>query len=214
MTPRIQYVTTPDGVRIAYATFGEGDGVPLVVLRPSRLSHVEAEWRFPLGSPFRAFERLAHGRRVVRLDVRGCGLSDRDVADRSLEVRVGDVATVLIVDDQKDVREPHALALEGAGYRVIQAESWASAVALLKATHAEVDLIVTDLVMPGDAGVDVFLQLRSEYGPIPVVVFSGYPNVMRLLHGVLDGVVEWLQKPLDVATVVQAVDRALHRVRA
>jgi FixJ family two-component response regulator len=46
------------------------------------------------------------------------------------------------------------------------------------------------------------------------VVFSGYPNVMRLLHGVLDGGVEWLQKPLDVATVVQAVDRALHRVRA
>jgi hypothetical protein len=37
MTPRIQYVTTPDGVRIAYATFAEGDGVPLVVLRPSQM---------------------------------------------------------------------------------------------------------------------------------------------------------------------------------
>jgi CheY-like chemotaxis protein len=124
------------------------------------------------------------------------------------------VATVLIVDDQEDVAAPHALALEGAGYRVIQAESWASAVALLKAPHAEVDLIVTDLVMPSDVGVDAFHRLQSEYGTIPVVVFSGYPNVMRLLHGVLDGGVEWLQKPLDVATVVQAVDRALHRVRA
>ena len=97
MTPRIQYVTTPDGVRIAYATFGEGDGVPLVVLRPSQLSHVEAEWRLSSQHPvgFRAFEQLASGRRVVRLDVRGGGLSDRDVTDRSLEARVGDVVTVV-----------------------------------------------------------------------------------------------------------------------
>jgi class 3 adenylate cyclase len=96
MTPRIQYVTTPDGVRIAYATFGEGDGVPLVALQSSFSSHVEAEWRLSqqLGL-LRAFERLAHGRRVVRLDVRGGGLSDRDVADRSLDTRVGDVATVV-----------------------------------------------------------------------------------------------------------------------
>jgi class 3 adenylate cyclase len=96
MTPRIQYVTTPDGVRIAYATFGEGDGVPLVVLRSAMFSHVEAEWR--LSQPLawvRTFERLAHGRRVVRLDVRGGGLSDRDVADRSLDAHVGDVATVV-----------------------------------------------------------------------------------------------------------------------
>ena len=64
MTPRIQYVTTPDGVRIAYATVGEGDGVPLVMLRPAQLSHVEAEWRLSQRlTGLRAFERLAHGRR-------------------------------------------------------------------------------------------------------------------------------------------------------
>src|SRR5262245_49796486 len=96
MTPRIYCITTPDGVRIAYATFGEGDGVPLVVLRPSQVSHVEAEWRLSRQlSEFGIFEQLASGRRVVRLDVRGGGLSDRDVADRSLEARVGDVATVV-----------------------------------------------------------------------------------------------------------------------
>jgi len=96
MTPRIQYVTTPDGVRIAYATFGEGDGVPLVVLRPSMLSHVEAEWRLSRRLLEGAVvEQLARGRRAVRLDVRGGGLSDRDVADRSLDARVGDVATVV-----------------------------------------------------------------------------------------------------------------------
>jgi pimeloyl-ACP methyl ester carboxylesterase len=97
MMPRIQYVTTPDGVRIAYATFGEGDGVPLVVLRSSQVSHVEAEWRLSRQlSEYGIFvEQLASGRRVVRLDVRGGGLSDRDVTDRSLDARVGDVETVV-----------------------------------------------------------------------------------------------------------------------
>jgi FixJ family two-component response regulator len=59
--------------------------------------------------------------------------------------------------------------------------------------------------------VEVFARLRREQGPIPVIVFSAYPRVMRLLDGVLEGVVEWLQKPLDVAIVVEAVDRAFDR---
>ena len=122
--------------------------------------------------------------------------------------------TVLIVEDQEDVREPNAVALEAAGYRVIEADSWSSALALVDEQHTEVDLILTDLLMPGDAGVNTFFRLRKEHGTIPVVVYSAYPNVMRLLRGVLDGVVEWLQKPLEVAIVVQAVDRALHRVRS
>jgi DNA-binding NtrC family response regulator len=123
------------------------------------------------------------------------------------------VRTVLIIEDEEDVREPNAVALENAGYRVIQAESWGRALALVGERHAEVDLILTDLLMPGDAGVKAFFRLRKEHGTIPVVVYSAYPNVMRLLHGVLDGVVEWLQKPLEVAIIVQAVDRALHRVQ-
>jgi DNA-binding NtrC family response regulator len=125
----------------------------------------------------------------------------------------GAVPTVLIIEDEEEVREPNAVALENAGYRVLQAESWRSALALVEEQHAQVVLILTDLVMPGDAGVDGFFRLRKEHGAIPVVVYSAYPNVMRLLHGVLDGVVEWLQKPLEVASVVRAVDRALQRLR-
>jgi DNA-binding NtrC family response regulator len=123
------------------------------------------------------------------------------------------VSTVLLVEDEEDVREPNAVALECAGYRVIRAESWGHALALTNEQHARFDVIVTDLVMPDRAGVADFSKLRKEQGPIPVIVFSAYPSVMRFLHGVLDGVVEWLHKPLDVAMVVEAVDRALHRVQ-
>ena len=96
MTQHVQYATTSDGVRIAYAVAGGGDGVPLVVLSPSLMSHVEAEWRLsPPIRDVRAVESLARGRRLVRLDSRGCGLSDRGVADYSLDARAGDVAAVV-----------------------------------------------------------------------------------------------------------------------
>src|SRR6185503_3305404 len=96
MTPHVQYATAADGARIAYTVFGEGDGVPLVVLAPSMLSHVGAEWHLsPRIRAVRAIEPLARGRRMVRLDLRGCGLSDRELADYSVDARVGDVAAVV-----------------------------------------------------------------------------------------------------------------------
>jgi len=95
MTPRIQYATTTDGVRIAYSTFGEGEGVPLVVLRPAMFSHVEAESRLPSGLfDGGALEQFARNRRVVRIDLRRSGLSERDVVDYSLDACIRDVAAV------------------------------------------------------------------------------------------------------------------------
>jgi len=96
MAPRVQYVTTPDGVRIAYTTFGDGDRVPVVVLRPALFSNVGAEWQLsPALASLLGDRELADRRRVVRLDPRGGGLSDRDVADRALDARVADVAAVV-----------------------------------------------------------------------------------------------------------------------
>ena len=118
---------------------------------------------------------------------------------------------VLLIEDQDDVREPNAAALERAGYRVIQAWSWGHALTISEREHPRVDVILTDLVMPDDAGVDAFARLFAQHGSIPVIVYSAYPAAMRLLGGVLDGVVEWLQKPMEVSHVVEAVDRAVHR---
>jgi two-component system OmpR family response regulator len=118
---------------------------------------------------------------------------------------------VLVIEDEDDVREPNATALERAGYRVLQATSWESALTLSEPGSENVALIVTDLVMPDRAGVQVFAQLRGRYGPIPAIVLSAYPRVMRLLDGVLEGVVDWIQKPLEVSALVSAVDAALAR---
>jgi two-component system, cell cycle sensor histidine kinase and response regulator CckA len=115
---------------------------------------------------------------------------------------------VLLIDDEDDSRGLVALVLERAGYRVTQARGWNDALSCTEGRDG-IRLIVTDIVMPDHAGVDVFNRLRSRCGAIPVIVLSGYPHAMRLLDGVLDGVVEWLRKPSEVETLVHAVNAAV-----
>src|SRR3990170_1625367 len=79
--PRIQYAKTSDGIRIAYATVGEG---PPLVRVLGWFTHVEFEWENPRFRRF--YERLARRFTLIRYDGRGMGLSDRDVSD--LEVVV------------------------------------------------------------------------------------------------------------------------------
>lgn len=88
--PHTQYARTSDGVDIAYSSIGAGE--PLVVLPWGSLSHLARQWRY---DEQRAWgEALASTRRVIRLDHRGTGLSDRD-ADLSLERAALDVDAVV-----------------------------------------------------------------------------------------------------------------------
>jgi class 3 adenylate cyclase len=89
-TPAIRYVRSPDGTNIAYWAVGDGEtfmwaGEPIV-------SHAEAEWRSAWHRQW--YEALASDFRLVKFDPRGCGLSDRNPDDLSLEARVSDVAAV------------------------------------------------------------------------------------------------------------------------
>jgi class 3 adenylate cyclase len=91
MEPRIQYAKTSDGVSIAYWTLGEG--MPFVATPSIPWSHIQREWQWP---GYRAFyEGLIRGRRLVRYDNRGSGLSDRDVNDYSLEAHILDMEAVV-----------------------------------------------------------------------------------------------------------------------
>lgn len=87
---QVRLLTSADGIRIAVADTGSGH--PLV--RAAHwLSHLEFDWASPIWRDFLA--ELAAGRRLVRYDERGTGLSDREVADMSFEAMVGDLETVV-----------------------------------------------------------------------------------------------------------------------
>ncbi len=90
MEQRIGYCTAPDGVRIAYATYGASTAPPLIHVCDLPLQ--EAIWSSPWGRAF--YEALAAVRRLVTLDLRGFGASQRDVADLSVGAHAGDVLAV------------------------------------------------------------------------------------------------------------------------
>lgn len=88
--PRIRYARTADGVSIAFWTLGEG--APLVYLVGGPWSHIEL-WQIP--ECRRWYERLARHRMLVRYDVRGTALSERNVSDYSFDALVSDLEAVV-----------------------------------------------------------------------------------------------------------------------
>ena len=86
---QIRFCKSSDGTRLAYAITGSG---PPIVKAPHWLTHLEYEWRSPIWRPW--IEALSRGNTLVRTDVRGCGLSDREIADLSLEAYVRDLEAV------------------------------------------------------------------------------------------------------------------------
>jgi pimeloyl-ACP methyl ester carboxylesterase len=90
MEQRIRFCTARDGVRLAYAVSGKG---PPLVRAPHWLTHLEFDWKSPVWRPW--LETLSSRHTLVRFDPRGCGLSDRDVADVSFDAWVSDMETVV-----------------------------------------------------------------------------------------------------------------------
>ena len=90
MEPSIQYAQTADGVSIAFSTLG--DGAPLVYA-PLFFSHIQLEWQFT--EYRRWYQRLAARRMLIRYDGRGTGLSDRNIAEYSLDASVLDLEAVV-----------------------------------------------------------------------------------------------------------------------
>jgi pimeloyl-ACP methyl ester carboxylesterase len=90
MSHSVQYVSTDDGVGIAYWMTGEG--VPLVIPPILTTSHLEMEWQIP--SRRAAYEGLARRARVIHYDCRGMGMSQRDAVDFSIDAAQRDLGAI------------------------------------------------------------------------------------------------------------------------
>ena len=84
--------------------------------------------------------------------------------------------TVLVVDDEASLRSIVCDVLEAAGYRVLTAADGAAALALAATAEAAVDLVVTDLTMPGMDGLTLIRHLRTAHPDLRVLIMSGFPQ--------------------------------------
>lgn len=106
--------------------------------------------------------------------------------------------TVLVVEDEPAIREMCGLMLEKLGYRVLTAENPEEALRIAKAHEGKIDLLLTDVVMPGMNGREMTQQIRTLYPEIRTLFMSGYTADVIAHRGVLEEEVQFLQKPFSI----------------
>jgi len=114
--------------------------------------------------------------------------------------------TVLVVDDEEDIRQLVARMLRHHGFDVLEAGS-ASQASALYARHGGVDVVVTDVVMHGETGHELGARLRRSVPDVRVLYISGWPGVS--LED--SGLAAFLPKPFTMAEIVESVSELLNR---
>jgi len=119
-------------------------------------------------------------------------------------------ARVLVVDDHEDVRISLRRILEDAGHVVLDAVDGATAIGLLR--DAKVDLVITDLFMPGQDGIVTIRRIRKEYPAVKIIAMSGggFGGQLDLLKdAVLLGAATALRKPIGSEELLEAIRTTL-----
>jgi CheY-like chemotaxis protein len=119
---------------------------------------------------------------------------------------VGRGETLLVVDDEELVRTAVVRALQSRGYRVLEAGSAAEALSLIDQAAGDVDLLLSDVIMPGGRGTELARVFRERWPGKPVLLMSGYLEPDE--HGAPADVVV-LEKPLAPSQLARAVRSAL-----
>ncbi|HEX7668927.1 MAG TPA: sigma-54 dependent transcriptional regulator [Polyangiaceae bacterium] len=123
--------------------------------------------------------------------------------------------TVLVVDDEKNIRLTLEMVLAGAGYGVLQAGSAEEALEILKNPARPVDLAILDLKLPGMNGLDALRQVRADdvTKDLPVIVISGHATVHDAVAAIKLGATDFFEKPLNRDRVLVSVDNCIRTAR-
>ncbi len=117
--------------------------------------------------------------------------------------------TILVVDDEKNIRRTLRMVLEGEGFDVLEAGSAEEAFPILD--DALVDLVILDVRLPGMSGVDALDRIRKERGQeaLPIIVISGHASLSEAVQAVQRGATDFLEKPLDRDRMLVSLRNAL-----
>jgi len=117
--------------------------------------------------------------------------------------------TILLAEDEEMVRELAIEIFRGAGYTVLDAPNGAAALAICDRHEGGIDLLVTDLVMPGMNGIELARRVCESRPGIPVLFMSGYAEDARERLGDLDDGRDFLQKPITPTKLSRKVREIL-----
>jgi CheY-like chemotaxis protein len=117
--------------------------------------------------------------------------------------------TILLVEDEDFLRDLARRMLEMAGYAVITAADGDRALSLLDGCDRPVDLVLTDVVMPGMSGRERAAKVADRAAPVKVLYTSGYTEDVILRKGLADQRMHFLRKPYSMAELTRAVRNVL-----
>ncbi len=117
---------------------------------------------------------------------------------------------ILVVDDAPNTREVLQRNLAAQGYQVFTAPDLTDAVKTLNSTP--IDLVITDLKMPGGSGLDLVRHVRENFKDIEVMMITGYPTIEGAVTAVKTGAEEYLTKPFTDEELLSAVQRVLDKL--
>jgi two-component system cell cycle sensor histidine kinase/response regulator CckA len=139
-----------------------------------------------------------------------CGAADAKKREHDEKPRKG-TETILLAEDHEGLRESAQETLEALGYRIILASNGMEAVRLFKVNRDQIDLVILDVVMPGLAGPDAYLQMIVMRSCLPVVLTTGYSHEAASLDSLIEKGAPILQKPYRPATLTQTIRNVLER---
>ena len=117
--------------------------------------------------------------------------------------------TILVVEDEDSVRKMIALMLQQHGYKVITASSPQEAIEIFRDKELHLDLILSDVIMPGLSGKDMMQVIGSVNQGVKVLYMSGYSSDIISQKGILEGKVNFIQKPFDISSLNEAIKMVL-----
>jgi two-component system, NtrC family, nitrogen regulation response regulator NtrX len=125
------------------------------------------------------------------------------------------VPSVLVVDDEKNIRRTLSMVLGGEGFRVLEADSAERALEVLSDPEQPVDVAIFDLKLPGMSGLQALERLRADEATkhIPVVVVSGHATVHDAVLAIKLGASDFFEKPLSRERVLVSVQNAIRTAR-
>jgi len=116
---------------------------------------------------------------------------------------------ILVVEDEPAARDAVAETLQSLGYQVLVAANGREALSIFELHGDEIALVLSDLMMPGISGTELFRILKQKKPAVKIVAMTGYPLQFKARDLPVQDIADWLQKPLSAEQLAETVQRAL-----